>query len=196
VRFLCHVIAGFFIQIADVDYLNRFTATLIHSCAVMRTNRMKVQYFTATSVDGYIADSNNSLDWLFQFGGGPGEKYNVFISQVGAIAMGSTTYEWLLDNEVFKAPENPKAWNYTQPCWVFTTRKLRTVEGADIRFVKGNVKSVYEQMAKVANGKNIWIVGGGDLVGQFHDEALLDELFLGVAPVILGGGAPLLPRRI
>ena len=157
---------------------------------------MKVQYFTATSVDGYIADSNNSLDWLFQFGGGPGENYTRFISKVGAIAMGSTTYEWLLDNDVLKDPNNPKPWTYTQPCWVFTSRKLRKIEGADIRFVHGDVKPVYEDMAKAANGRNIWIVGGGDLVGQFHDEGLLDELFLGVAPVILGSGAPLLPRRI
>lgn len=157
---------------------------------------MKVQYYTATSIDGFIADANNSLDWLFQFGGEPGESYNRFIKDVGAIAMGSTTYEWVLDNEIFKDPSNPKPWFYSQPCWIFTTRNLRKVEGADLRFVSGDVKSVYDEMAKAANGKNIWVVGGGDLVGQFHDQGLLDELFLGVAPVILGSGAPLLPRRI
>jgi dihydrofolate reductase len=51
-------------------------------------------------------------------------------------------------------------------------------------------------MAATAAGRNIWLVGGGDLVGQFHDHGLLDELILGVAPVFLGFGAPLLPRRI
>jgi dihydrofolate reductase len=51
-------------------------------------------------------------------------------------------------------------------------------------------------MTAAAGGKNIWIVGGGDLVGQFADQGLLDDIMLGVAPVLLGGGAPLLPRRI
>lgn len=157
---------------------------------------MKTQYFTATSLDGFIADSENSLDRLFQFGGGPGENYHQFISQVGAMAMGSTTYEWLMANEICKDAGKPKPWPYTQPAWVFSSRSLPPVEGADVHFVKGNVKPVHEQMAQAANGKNIWIVGGGDLVGQFHDHWLLDEIILGVAPVILGSGAPLLPRRI
>lgn len=157
---------------------------------------MRVQYFTATSVDGFIADDRNSLDWLFQFGGEPGEAYTKFISEVGSIAMGSTTYDWILDNEIFKDAENVKPWFYSQPCWVFTTRTLRKIEGADIRFVKGDVKPVFNEMAKAASGKNIWVVGGGELVGQFHDHGLLDDLFLGVAPVILGSGAPLLPRSI
>jgi dihydrofolate reductase len=51
-------------------------------------------------------------------------------------------------------------------------------------------------MAAAAGGKNVWIVGGGDLVGQFYDHGLLDELIVQVAPVTLGGGAPLLPRAI
>jgi dihydrofolate reductase len=51
-------------------------------------------------------------------------------------------------------------------------------------------------MIKAANGRNVWIVGGGELAGAFADAGLLDELILGVAPVTLGGGAPLLPRRL
>ena len=50
--------------------------------------------------------------------------------------------------------------------------------------------------SQAAAGKNVWLVGGGDLVGQFHDRGLLDEITLGMAPVFLGSGAPLLPRRI
>ena len=51
-------------------------------------------------------------------------------------------------------------------------------------------------MSDAAGGKNIWLVGGGELVGLFADRGLLDEIQLHVAPVTLGGGAPLLPRRI
>ncbi|MCW9705568.1 dihydrofolate reductase family protein [Fodinibius salsisoli] len=157
---------------------------------------MKTQYFTATTVNGYIADDNHSLDWLFQF-----EKiesmegqYPQFISQVGAIAMGSTTYEWILEYE--NLSENPDKWPYDMPTWVFSRRNLPAVEGADIRFVQGEVAPVHEKMVEEADGKNVWLVGGGDLVGQFHDQALLDEIILSVAPVMLDTGAPLLPREI
>ena len=51
-------------------------------------------------------------------------------------------------------------------------------------------------MVRAADGRNIWLVGGGDLVGQFHDQGLLDEVIIGIASVSLGAGAPLLPRRI
>ena len=131
-----------------------------------------------------------------QFGDGPGESYKAFISQVGAIAMGATTYEWVLANEIFKDPNKPKSWPYQQPTWVFTTRSLPTVPGAEIKFASGDVSDVHNHMIKAVKEKNIWIVGGGDLVGQFYDKGLLDELILTVAPVTLGSGAPLLPRSI
>jgi dihydrofolate reductase len=51
-------------------------------------------------------------------------------------------------------------------------------------------------MVDAAGGRNVWIVGGGDLAGQFADAGLLDEVIVSVAPVTLGAGAPLLPRRI
>jgi dihydrofolate reductase len=66
----------------------------------------------------------------------------------------------------------------------------------DIRFVAGDVRPVHEEMMQAAADRNIWLVGGGDLVGQFADHSLLDELLVGIAPVTLGGGAPLLPRRL
>lgn len=157
---------------------------------------MKTQYFTATSIDGFIADEHNSLDWLLQFGDGSGETYDQFIAEVGAIAMGATTYEWILRHHVHADADRPRPWAYNQPSWVFSSRQLPSVPGADIRFVRGDVAPVHTVMTDAADGKNIWIVGGGDLAGQFHDQGLLDELILGVAPVALGAGAPLLPRRI
>lgn len=160
---------------------------------------MKTQYYTATSVDGFIADPNNSLDWLFQFDAGEDQSatdYAEFIADVGALAMGSTTYEWVLDHLVTPADGEAKPWPYSQPTWVFSSRDLRRVEGADIRFTRGDVRPVHREMVEAAGGKNIWLVGGGELVGQFQDAGLLDELILWVAPVTLGGGAPLLPRMV
>ena len=157
---------------------------------------MKTQYYTASSLDGFIADERNSLDWLLQFSDSPGGSYEEFIRDVGAIAMGSTTYEWLLAHEIFPEGRAPKPWPYTQPAWVFTSRDLPPVPGADVRFARGDVRPVHRLMVEAAAGKNVWIVGGGELAGQFHDHGLLDEVIVTFASVTLGGGAPLLPRRI
>ncbi|MEJ2736664.1 MAG: dihydrofolate reductase family protein [Anaerolineae bacterium] len=156
----------------------------------------RTQYYTASSLDGFIADASNSLDWLLQFGDPEGGDYSDFIRGVGALAMGSTTYEWILTNHVRAGSSAPQPWPYTQPTWVFSSRDLPDVEGADIRHVRGDVRPVHRAMVREAAGKNIWLVGGGELVGQFYDHGLLDELFVSVAPVVLGSGAPLLPRTI
>lgn len=157
---------------------------------------MKTQYYTASSLDGFIADQQHSLDWLFQFGDGPGGDYPEFIEAVGAIAMGSTTYEWILSHQILPGADRPQPWPYPQPTWVFTSRDLPQLPGVDIRFVRGDVRPVHQEMARTADGKNVWIVGGGDLAGQFYDHGLLDEIIIGFASVTLGGGAPLLPRLI
>jgi dihydrofolate reductase len=157
---------------------------------------MTTQYYTASSIDGFIADSDNSLDWLFQFSEKTGmeDQYPEFIAHVGAMAMGSTTYEWVAEHTGFL--RDPSKWEYTIPTWVFSSRDLPRVEGPDIRFVSGDVGPVHQEMVNAAEGKNVWLVGGGDLVGQFHDQSLLDEVIIGMASVFLGSGAPLLPRKI
>lgn len=159
---------------------------------------MRTQYYTATSLDGYIADPDNSLSWLLELdgddGGAMNAQYAEFISGVGALAMGSTTYEWIAEHTGFLT--DPTRWEYAQPTWVFTSRTLPRPEGPDIRFVAGAVAPVHAEMRTAAAGGNLWVVGGGDLAGQFYDAGLLDDLIIGIAPVTLGGGAPLLPRRI
>jgi len=157
---------------------------------------MKTQYYTATSIDGYIADDENSLSWLFQFGQiqSMQDDYPRFIKDVGAAAMGSTTYEWIVEQE--NMLEHPEKWPYEIPTWVFSSRELPTVDGSNIKFVNGDVAPIHSEMAKAADVKNIWLIGGGDLVGQFHEKGLLDEIILSIAPVMLGSGAPLLPRKI
>jgi len=102
--------------------------------------------------------------------------------------MGSTTYEWLLDHT--------DEWPYDIPAWVFTHRRLPVVPDAPIAFTSGDVAGVHEQMLEAAGGRNVWIVGGGDLAGQFAAVGLLDEVIVSIAPVTLGAGAPLLPRPI
>lgn len=110
--------------------------------------------------------------------------------------MGSTTYAWILRNLVHSGSAAPNPWPYEQPAWVFSFRPQTAIEGADIRFVRGDVRPVHREMAAAADGKNIWILGGGELAGLFYDRGLLDELIVQVTPVTLGRGAPLLPREI
>src|SRR3954466_4754731 len=157
----------------------------------------KTQYYTATSIDGFIADPDNSLEWLFDVDGGAVNPFGGFFAGVGAFAMGANTYEWVLENDnVLGEPQNWHDMYGGMPCWVFTHRELPLVPDANIFFVSGDVKRVHEAMTVAAQGKNVWLVGGGDLVGEFADQGLLDEIILGVAPVTLGGGAPVLPRRL
>ncbi|MEV4532686.1 dihydrofolate reductase family protein [Asanoa sp. NPDC049518] len=157
---------------------------------------MATRYYTATSIDGYIADEHNSLDWLFEVTDRD-DRFGPFIAQIGAMAMGSTTYEWMLDHE--KLLENPSKWQEwyaDRPAWVFTHRDLPKVPGVDLTFVSGDVRPVHAAMTAAAGDRDIWLVGGGELVGAFADANLLDEIILGVTPVTLGSGAPLLPRRL
>jgi dihydrofolate reductase len=157
---------------------------------------MKTQYFTATSLDGFIATEDDSLEWLFPLGDVNDTSYPGFIGKVGALAMGSATYEWMLRHSDTVARQTGAAWPYTQPAWVFSTRQLPAIQGADIQFVHGDVRPPHRDMVRAAHGKNVWIVGGGDLAGQFHDAGLLDEAFIQVASVTLGKGKPLFPRRV
>lgn len=154
------------------------------------------QYYTAVSLDGFIADADDSLDWLFALGDPAESSYPQFISQVGAVAMGSATYEWLLRNADAVAAQVGSPWPYTQPAWVFTSRQLLAIDGADIRFVSGDVRPVHAAMSAAAGSQNIYLVGGGELVGQFFDAGLLDEIIVQIGSATLGSGKPLLPRRI
>ncbi len=156
------------------------------------------QYYTATTLDGFIADENHSLDWLFTRDQDHGGllNYAEFIAGVGALAMGSTTYEWVLEHEFADKDPADWKWPYDLPCWVFTHRRLTVVPNAQIDFTSADIADVHAEMVRAAAGKNVWIVGGGDLAGQFADAGLLDEVIVYIAPVTLGVGAPLLPRRL
>jgi dihydrofolate reductase len=149
-------------------------------------------YYTATTLDGFIADEHDSLAWLFEQQtdeGGPA-GYEEFIAGVGAMVMGATTYGWLGDH----LRTNDEKWMYDIPCWVFAHRHLEPL-GDDIRFVAGEVREHHAAIAASAGDRDVWVVGGGDLAGQFADLGLLDQVMLSIAPVTLGAGRPLFPRR-
>jgi dihydrofolate reductase len=172
----------------------------VSDAAASLTGMPRVIFYTATTLNGFLADESDSLDWLFRVPGGESAEtgdaeFPEFFEQIGVLVEGSTTYEWVLAHE--RLVDQPEKWAQFyggRPTFVFTTRELPRVAGADIRFVTGAVIEHWDEIAAAAGGRDVWLVGGGDLVGQFADAGLLDELRVSIAPVTLAAGRPLLPR--
>src|SRR5689334_11986027 len=142
---------------------------------------MATIYYTATTLDGFLATTDNSLDWLFEVPGSAEAESGVdgFLAGVGALAMGSTTYEWVLEHENMLAePHKWVEWYADRPTWVFSHRDLPVIPGADIRVTSDDVRTVHAEMAEAAGERDIWLMGGGDLVGQFDDAGLLDRVMV------------------
>lgn len=159
----------------------------------------RVIYATSTTFNGFLADDADSLDWLFAVPGADAatDDFAGFLAGIGVLVQGSTTYEWVLAHEDLLAhPEKWQDFYGERPTWVFTTRTLSPVPGADIRFASGSVADVWPAIARAAAGRDVWVAGGGDLAGQFADAGLLDELILTIAPATLSSGRPLLPRTL
>ena len=159
------------------------------------------QYYCAASLDGFIAESDDTLEWLIGYQGSyeatgvdprPND-YEAFYGDVGALVSGSATYQFVLDH--FRGEQ----WPYEgKPWWVLSSRDLPIPdgEGVDVRVVEADVAELYPEMAKAAGERNVWVVGGGNVASQFADAGLLDELLVTVVPVVLGAGKPLFDRRL
>jgi dihydrofolate reductase len=156
-----------------------------------------VIFDTATTLNGWIADPENSLDWLFAAEHGTTPPEELIPADATVLVEGSTTYQWILDHEdLLGHPEKWQQLYADKPTFVFTSRQLAVPDGADVRFVSGPVSDALPAIHAAAGGGDIWLVGGGDLAGQFLDAGALDEIRMSVAPVALSAGAPLLPRNV
>lgn len=157
----------------------------------------KILFDTATTINGWIADEQNSLAWLFAVENGTQPDEGLFPASATVMVEGSTTYEWVLaESDILAHPAKWQEFHGDRPTFVFTTRDLPVPAGADIRFLAGSVTDALPAIREAAGDGDIWVVGGGDLAGQFLDAGALDEIAISVAPVALAGGAPLLPRRV
>lgn len=158
-------------------------------------------YYCATSLDGYIAEADDTIDWLTSYEGSYGGEappveggYEDFYEGVGALVSGSVTYEFIVDH----VGEGGR-WPYSgKPCWVLTSRDLPVLEGdgVDVRLVDAPVAELWDEMAASACGRVLWVVGGGNVASQFANQGLLDEVRVTVVPVVLGRGKPLFERRL
>ena len=144
----------------------------------------RVQLYIAQSLDGYIADKEGGVAWLEAYGAeGEDHGYGAFFAEVGALAIGATTYEQVLG----------WGWPYAEkPTWVFTHRELPVPDGADVRFTQAPVDEVVAEIRRETSG-NLWVVGGGVLVKHFLDARLVDDVMIAVVPELLGDGIPLFP---
>ena len=157
----------------------------------------RILFDTATTFNGFIADTENSLSWLFAVAGGTEPDEELLPANATVLVEGSTTYEWILaESNILAHPEKWREFHGDRPTFVFTTRDLPRPSGADIRFVRGPVADVLPDIREAAGDGDIWVVGGGELAGQFFDVGALDRIALSLAPVALDGGAPLFPRRV
>ncbi len=151
---------------------------------------MATVYFTASSLDGYIVDEADSLDWLTSRvidKDGP-FNYDAFINTIGCLVMGSATYEWVVNN-------HPGDWMYEQPSWVLTHRQEVIAQGQPVQMFNGDVAELHPKLVSAAAGKDVWVVGGGNVAAQFVQADLIDEMIVTYAPCSLGGGSRLLPIR-
>jgi dihydrofolate reductase len=151
---------------------------------------MATVYYTASSMDGYIVDEADSLDWLTSRAidaDGP-FGYEAFAKSVGALVAGAKTYEWVVRN-------HPGEWPYTQPSWVLTHRPDIIADGHPVQTFTGEVVDLHPELVSAAAGKDVWVVGGGDVATQFVTAGLIDEVIVSYAPCSLGGGSRVLPIR-
>lgn len=145
----------------------------------------RYRYYTATTLDGFLADDADSLAWLFRQHideDGPGGTA-AFLQNVGAQVMGATTYMWVLDHEPNWLPE--------LPTFVFTHRDLEPAND-HVSFVAGSPADHRALFEAAAGGRHVWVMGGGGIAAEFATAGMLDEVLVSIAPVTLGSGKPLL----
>src|ERR1700761_8988127 len=151
---------------------------------------MSTIYFTASSIDGFIVDDRDSLDWLLSRNidaDGP-FGYRAFSESVGALVMGATTYEWIVANE-------SGDWPYKQPAWVLTHRPNIVRPGHPVHIYQGDIPELQPKLLQAAGYQDVWVVGGGEAAAQFVRAGFVDELIVSYAPCTLGTGGRLLPMH-
>lgn len=142
------------------------------------------RYYTASTLDGFLADDEHSLAWLFKQDideNGPGSTA-AFLADVGAQVMGASTYTWVL--------EHNRDWLPEIPTFVFTHRSLE-VANDHVRLVAGAPADHRGAFESAARGRDVWVMGGGGLAAEFAGAGMLDEVVVSIAPVTLGSGKPL-----
>lgn len=153
----------------------------------MKESTPRIKLYIACSLDGYIAREDGSIDWLTEYDNNSETDYGYseFYASVGTVLMGRKTYEQVLGFG---------DWPYAdKKTYVFTGQKEPLLREKNVEFVSGNVREFTRQL-KENTDKDIWLVGGSQLIKAFLEEDLVDDMIVFIVPIILGGGIPLFDR--
>jgi dihydrofolate reductase len=143
--------------------------------------------YIATSLDGYIARADGSVDWLDSFPHPEGEDYGYaeFYAGIGTVVMGRVTYEQVLGFDV--------DWPYSdRKTLVATSRKVYELQTENTRLLTEISRPNIEKI-KTESRQDAWLIGGGEVIKAFHNIDAIDEILLTMFPVVLGEGIPLFP---
>lgn len=145
----------------------------------------KVVLFIACSLDGYIATKQDGLEWLFSVDGQEESTTIVeeFEQTIDTIIMGRKTYDWVMNELDGEYPYEDKE-NY-----IFS-RTVPQVSSRGITFTDRSPAELIRGLKK-QTGKNIWLMGGGELIAAFLEADLIDKMIITIAPILLGKGIPL-----
>ncbi len=152
----------------------------------------KVIVYIATSADGYIARPDGDVEWLNRRPRTVDYGMREFYATIDTILWGRKTYDWLLD--YYRKKGKTKGLFDTKLANYVFSRKLpkRAVPGME--FVSEPVKA-FAQRLRAVPGKNVWMMGGGELIASFLDAGEIDEFDIHVIPVFIGEGIPLVAPR-
>ena len=140
--------------------------------------------YIAASLDGFIADPDEGLEWLFKADADLGEHhYDKFIKGIRTVVMGRTTYDWLV--------KSGTPWPYAeQRSLVVTSRPIPDPAGQ--LEIRTDVDALIAELRALDDG-DVWMLGGGQLQMAFMERGALDEIEIYIASALIGGGYPLFP---
>ena len=141
---------------------------------------MRVSYYLAATLDGRIAGPGHDLGFLQTLSGGPGTYgYEEFIKGIDGLVVGASSWEFMNDHD----------WAYGErPAWLVTHNPdPPRVEGADMRVFSGDAADLVGEL-EAARLERVWVIGGGNVVGQFLAVDRIDEVIITLAPTFLGRG--------
>ena len=148
----------------------------------------KILVHIATSADGFIARSDGNVDWLDRPRIAGDYGMGAFFRGIDTILWGRRTYDESLSRG------GPGAFGQKVKNYIFTHRPPGE-RATGVEFVNEPV-SDFARRLRAAPGKDIWIMGGGGLIASFLDAGEIDEFVIGVIPIFIGEGVPLIaPRR-
>jgi dihydrofolate reductase len=151
------------------------------------TKRRNVIVHIGTSADGYIARPDGDLEWLTSR---PAPKgfygMNAFVKSIDTKLLGRKTYEESL--------RMGAKFDSKSRTLVFSRHAPPVNAPSGVEFVNGAIGPFVSRLREEP-GKDIWLMGGGELIASFLDERAIDEFVISVAPVFIGDGIPLIARR-